>query len=187
MGLLHIILIRLGILRPIALSRPTFAQTPFGEAAKRLYEEAELQVAVSAGRHRRWSRIHYSLGLTTVVLATIAGFSGLGDLLAQDVISVLSLSAAIAAASATFLKTDDQVKHYGIMTAEWENLRQSIETVYATAPSAQERLDYAKARMATTPPSDPNGWADMVHSLQQQAAALRSGEVPTERTASNWP
>ena len=62
---------------------------------------------VHARLARRWTRLHYVFGLSTTILAAVAGFGGLGDLFGKRIAAYVVLAAAVVAAVATFLRTDE--------------------------------------------------------------------------------
>src|SRR3954453_6654462 len=92
-------------------ARPGFlVETPFGDICSRLYEEAETRVRTHSGRARRWNRLHYLLGLVTVVLAAASGVGGVSEILPGHTANWLALLAATTGAASTFLATDAQRK-----------------------------------------------------------------------------
>jgi hypothetical protein len=179
---------------------PGFAGTPFGANSKRLYDEADQMWLAHARLARRWTRLHYFFGLSTTSLAAVAGFGGLGDLFGKRAAAYLALAAAVVAAVATFLKTDDQRKHHEGLAASCENLRDDVATIYSTAvgyvvPPARRtwtERNTAKVRASNAPreekalPPDPYGWESVVDALHARVKTLRTGQSD-EGTVPTWP
>jgi hypothetical protein len=179
----------------LAPPRPRFAETPFGFNSERLYDEAETMWLVHNRRARWWTRLHYVLGLATTILAATAGFGGLGDLFGKVTAAYVALAAAVAAAVATFLRTDEQRKQHEALAAGWDNLRDDVVTIYSTAvgyvvgPQRHtRRLASDRTRDASSwkPPPDPYGWEVVVGELQSRAKVLRTGQLDTGNTPA-WP
>ena len=170
---------------------PRFSVTPFGNSCERLYFEAEDMWSAHDGLARRWTALHYLLGLATVSLASVAGFGGLQDLLGPATAAYISLSAAVTAAIWTFLRTAEQQKQHTVLAASWDNLRADVVTLYSTTggqlrPPGRERQrsqglglssDRVQRMEIDTIPDDPKGWEDVVRTLEARAKVLRAGRV----------
>jgi hypothetical protein len=116
-----------------APAAPNFPSTSFGNSCERLYFEAEDMWSAHDGLARRWTALHYVLGLATVSLAAVAGFGGLQDLLGKTTAAYISLGAAVTAAIWTFLRAAEHQKQHNVMAAAWDNLRADVVTSYLTA------------------------------------------------------
>ena len=182
---------------------PGFARTPFGATSERLYDDADQMWLAHARLARRWTRLHYFFGLSTTVLAALAGFGGLGDLFGKRTAAYVALAAAVVAAVATFLRTDEQRKQHEGLAAACENLRDDVANVYQTSvgyvvPPRMRHTEYIRAQRRAAeprtkgssekeaPPPDPYGWETVISELQGRANTLRRGQV-VEGNAPTWP
>src|SRR4051794_34012567 len=82
---------------------PSWEGTPYGELSEGLFWEAHF----GWRRHRRllrfWTSWYYSLGILGVVLAGLAGFGGLSEVLGRTQAALVAIASGIATGLATFL------------------------------------------------------------------------------------
>lgn len=168
---------------------PFIHVTPFGDTMSRLYRNADREGLKYRSLLRRWTSLHYLLGLATSVLAAVAGLGGLGEILGDRKVAWLALAASAVAAMATFLKTDDQRRRCETLVRDWDDLRDEIEIAYMTAPAAEDRLEAARRMrdgVVAEIPADPKDWPENVERFRRKAASLRAGVKIEDRTPISW-
>ena len=154
-------------------NRPDFSATPFGRSAWGLFREAELEVDGEKKRALRWSVVYYVLGASVVVLAAAAGTGALLELVSPEVAALITLGAAVLAAVNTWLNPDAQRSGHSELEAGWSTQLSYVQRVWESRPDPESGID-------------PEGWPDVLDSLERDATVLRRGVVP-DAALPRWP
>lgn len=154
-------------------NRPQFTDTPFGRSAWGLFREAEVEMGQEEQRAGRWSVAYYVLGASVVVLAAAAGTGALLELVEPSVAALVTLAAAVLAAVNTWLNPDAQRVKHNQLEAGWSTQLSYVQRVWETRPSSE-------------PGTDPDGWPDVLDSLERDASVLRRGVAP-DAVLPRWP
>jgi len=87
-----------------------------------LIAECDLNAFYLRRASRWWGRAYYVLGMPAVVLATIAGATGLASTAGRVPAAIIALIAAGLTAAATFLNSCDNQRNNIVMSAAWSEL-----------------------------------------------------------------
>jgi len=87
-----------------------------------LIAERDLNAFYLRRASRWWGRAYYVLGMPAVVLATIAGATGLASTAGRVPAAIIALIAAGLTAAATFLNSCDNQRNNIVMSAAWSEL-----------------------------------------------------------------
>jgi hypothetical protein len=159
---------------------PKFLPTPFGESTRLLSDESARASSKHAALARRWTYLHYLLGVATATLAAISGFGSLGEVFSTRTGAFVALAAAVTSAISLFLKTDEQQKRHAKLAADWDDLHQDVENMYLAAPGAMTRIEwlresqrygYSERRLVRQDPSSPADGARGARARQRSAPA----------------
>lgn len=148
---------------------------PFDDIASSLWAEAELAWRRERRFARRWTLLHYSLGLLAVILAAVAGFGGLSDLLGKEATALVALLSGAATAVATFVQSDSKRQLHEQRATAWDSYRDEITTIAIGRPKTPQEG------------SGPPGWKQVTEALQTRARALRANQPDPLTEPRSWP
>jgi hypothetical protein len=147
-----------------------------------LIAECDLNAFDTRRASRWWGRAYYMLGLPAVVLATVAGATGLASTAGRVAAAIIALVAAGLTAAATFLNSDRNQRRNIMMSAAWSELGDDARL---------HSLSYARDTGGLKDPSVKakvvNEYWDRILKLHRQKGRLlrseswTSGEVPYGR------
>lgn len=148
---------------------PSWRKTPYGEASRGLWYEAN--TARKGQRHlmHLWAVWHYGLGALAIGLAALAGFGGLSQLLGYQAAGGIAIGSAFATGLVVFLKSDEKRHQHEELAASWENQQSNITMLYINRPGA----DIQQA--ADSVESDPAGSSVVTNTLNERVEILRTG------------
>jgi hypothetical protein len=111
----------------------------------------------------RW---HYGVGLAAVVLAAVAGFGGLADLLGKHATAVVALAAAATTAVATFLQADSKRQVHEQRATAWDSFRDNLTVIVHLQPGLRDGPEAQQPR-----------WQQVMDAFQTRARDLRDGQA----------
>jgi hypothetical protein len=159
---------------PSTTYEPSWTPTPFGRLSRGLFWEADRRWRKQHRLSVIWTQLHYIFGVLGTVLAAIAGFGGLAELLGKTEAGWIALGSAAASSLALFLKSEDKSKEHGDLAAAWDDLRDDITMAYESRPPAEET------------DGDPVDWQRVVNVLQARARDLRDSNLAGHKPVPSW-
>jgi hypothetical protein len=158
------------------LYEPKWGTDRFSELCSGLFWEARKSNEREKRLASTWTAVHYCVGILGVVLAAIAGFGGLTDLLGKQATSVIALAAGVVTGVATFLQSALKLQQHTERASAWDSFGDSVTTIYQTrpdTPEAEQGRSY--------------DWQSIIHALQDRATAMRANQADPHTPPQRWP
>lgn len=153
---------------------PAWGDGPFAELSRGLFWEAHESWKNEKRLAGWWTRWHYILGTLGVVLAGIAGFGGLTDLLGKVPTSWIALCAGLVTGVATFLQSDAKRGVHSQRAAAWDSFRDDVSTLFMTRPEPRPSENASEE------------WRSVIEALQTRARALRANQPDPHTSPHSW-
>ncbi|QKV77823.1 hypothetical protein [Amycolatopsis sp. Hca4] len=153
----------------------TAPEEPLG-VLESVMAEADLNAFDARRSSLRWGRAYYLLGVPAVILATIAGATGLATAAGRVAAAVIALVSAGLSAAATFLNSQEQRKASGRLCAAWQELADDAR---------MELIQRAQALKTGTPGDDVFGttyWEKVLELHRRKGYLLRGDLAPEQIT-----